>query len=176
MQIKSRCLQWECFSQDPKLPQRRRGQGHSLNWNNHLYITVGESLDPIPGNLHRPLKIRSFLMWPSKPPLTPYVGEAKEGLGGAASYSDLFLLPTAPFSFTGLCNRPPFLPGTEGGRSLSHTHAFQLLNHQRGIYALPSYLITTLGPQCAAKAWNSLQKSKTPNTCLVKWPFVNCQH
>lgn len=109
-------------------------------------------------------------MWPSKSPLTPYVGEAKEGLGGAENYSDLFLLLTVPFSFTGLCNRPPFLPETEGGRSLSHPHAFQLLNHQRGLPALPNYLITPLGPQSAARAWNSLQSLKIQTHLSTQMP------
>lgn len=108
-------------------------------------------------------------MWPSKPPLTPYVGEAKEGLGGAENYSDLFLLLVLPFSFTGLCNSH-FLPGTEGGRSLSCPHAFQLLNHQRGLPALPSYRITPLGPQFAARAWNSLQSLKIQTHLCTQMP------
>ena len=84
-QIKSRCLQGGCFSsQDPKRPQRNRVHGRLLS---QLHIAVGEGLHTISGNLHRPLKVRSFLFFflaqqPSSPPWM--CEKAKEGLRGAA--------------------------------------------------------------------------------------------
>lgn len=138
MQIKSWHLQWGCFSLGPKSPPKEEySTGNSLYRDCHLCVTARGSLAPFPGCLHRPLRIGfldirvSFLIWPSIPPLTPCRVEAKDEPGGAERYYYLLLNAHCgvwPFSFIGLCNR-----GTGGERGLSHSHAFQLLDHQKQV-------------------------------------------
>lgn len=119
MQIESRCLQWASFSQDPELPQRRRVQGHLLSQNSHLYMTAGDGLDPIPGKLHGPLKIRSFLLWPSTPLVTPHGGESQIG-AGVGMVESCYNLPGSLFCHWSLIQTSP--PPRQGRRERPNPH------------------------------------------------------
>ena len=139
-QIKSRGLQGGCFSsQDPKRPQRNRVHGRLLS---QLHIAVGEGLHTISGNLHRPLKVRSFLFffWPSNPPVHPECArKPKKGWEGLQEY---YYLPSNPFFHWSLfqISLPPMRE-----RHLTHTQAFRLLSHRRDLYTPFSHLVTTTG-------------------------------
>ena len=140
-QIKSRCLQGGCFSsQDPKPPQRNRVHGCLLS---RLHIAVGEGLHTISGNLHRPLKVRSFLFFFFSPATLQSTPNERESQRRAERGCRNTIICQATLSFIGLCFRSPCPRMRE--RDLTHTQAFRLLSHWRGVYTPFSHLVTTTG-------------------------------
>lgn len=125
----------------PKATQRNRIQGHLLS---QRHITVGEGPHTISGSLHRPFKVRSFLFWPSNPPVHRGCGrKPKMGWEGLQAT----IICQATLSLTGLCYRS-LCPQMRG--HLTHAQAFQLFSHWREVYTPFSHLgTTTWSPVCS---------------------------
>lgn len=126
MQIKGRCLQWGCFTQGPKSPPKEYSTRTLALWGQStIYYR-----DVVTNHWRSGSWIRSLPYLAQQPPLTPCLVQAQDGPGGLEAFYYLLL--------NAHCHAWPFLSlvfVTErlgGGRGLGHSHAFQLLSHQKG--------------------------------------------
>lgn len=102
----------------------------------------GEGLHTISGNLHRPLKFRSFLFWggPATLQSTPNVRESQRWAERGCRILSSAKQPFLSLAFVSDLPAPKW-----GERHLTHTQAFWLLSHRRDVYTPFSHLVTTTG-------------------------------